>query len=211
MDGQEPNTPETGGQEPQPTPDADTGPAPTTPQAGGDDAQPQGIDALPDWAQKEIRELRKESAARRKAQREAEEAQRQAQEEQLAQQQEWQKLAEQRQARIAELESQYNEAQATMRQQRVNGALRSAAQSAGFANVEDVLVFIQPDDVDLSDDGDPTNADALVQALAKERPYLLAAPDPAPGQGKTPKPAGIGRRDNERARQEALADVSRRF
>jgi hypothetical protein len=64
----------------------------------------QTVDSLPDWAQGLISELRSENAGHRKAKKAAEQAAQKAEEERLAKQEEWQQLAEQRQARISELE-----------------------------------------------------------------------------------------------------------
>lgn len=82
-----------------------TGQEPVQLDAGRVEAtQPGGVETLPEWAQAEIKNLRQESAKRRNELRVAEKAAQAAEEAKLTQQAEWQKLAEQRQARIAELE-----------------------------------------------------------------------------------------------------------
>jgi|GEM_PF-5296174 len=63
-----------------------------------------GIETLPEWAQKLIREVRGEAAAHRTALREAERAAKAAEEARLAEQGEYKQLAEDRAKRLAELE-----------------------------------------------------------------------------------------------------------
>lgn len=82
----------------------------TTPPADQNPADPKpsesagGIETLPEWAQKLIREVRTEAAAHRTALREAERAAKAAEEARLAEQGEYKKLAEDRAQRVAELE-----------------------------------------------------------------------------------------------------------
>lgn len=75
--------------------------APGAQDGGKDKEQPQTgavakVEDLPDWAQKEIRDLRKEAADRRKAASEAETAAKAKADADLVQQQQWQELAEKR-------------------------------------------------------------------------------------------------------------------
>jgi len=63
-----------------------------------------GIETLPEWAQKLIREVRTEAASHRTALREAERTAKAAEEGRLAEQGEYKKLAEDRAKRVAELE-----------------------------------------------------------------------------------------------------------
>jgi hypothetical protein len=90
-------------------PDA-TGQEPTSPpdagsvEATGTQVAPSGVEALPEWAQTEIKSLRQESAKRRKEVRDAEKAAQAAADATLVEQKKWQELADSRQARIAELE-----------------------------------------------------------------------------------------------------------
>lgn len=82
----------------------------TTPQADQNPTDPKpaesagGIETLPEWAQKLIREVRNEAASHRTALREAERAAKAADEARLAEQGEYKKLAEDRAKRVAELE-----------------------------------------------------------------------------------------------------------
>ena len=71
-----------------------------------------GIETLPEWAQKLIREVRTEAAGHRTALREAERTAKAAEEAQLAEQGEYKKLAEDRAKRLAELEPAAQEVEA---------------------------------------------------------------------------------------------------
>lgn len=62
------------------------------------------VEDLPSWAQSLVKELRTEAAANRKAKKEAESAAQAAKEKELEEQQAWQKLAQERQAKLTELE-----------------------------------------------------------------------------------------------------------
>jgi DNA repair exonuclease SbcCD ATPase subunit len=67
--------------------------------------EPQTLDQLPEWAQKLVKELRKENASNRNEKKTAEEAAKLAEEKRLMEQQEWQKLAEQRQSQLSDFEA----------------------------------------------------------------------------------------------------------
>ena len=62
------------------------------------------VEDLPDWAKREILDLRRESQAQRKARQEAEAAAAQAEEQRLADERKFEELADKRAAKIAELE-----------------------------------------------------------------------------------------------------------
>jgi hypothetical protein len=63
------------------------------------------VDELPSWAQELVKSLRSEAAANRKAKKDAESATVAAKEKELAEQNAWKELADQRQAKLAELEA----------------------------------------------------------------------------------------------------------
>lgn len=71
-----------------------------------------GIETLPEWAQKLIREVRTEAASHRTALRDAERTAKAAEEARLAEQGEYKKLAEDRAKRVAELEPAAQEVEA---------------------------------------------------------------------------------------------------
>lgn len=73
----------------------------TTTQA---DQAPASVDALPDWAKSLIAELRNENAAHRKAKQKADDEAKAAEEQRLAAEKQFEQLANQRAARVAELE-----------------------------------------------------------------------------------------------------------
>lgn len=72
-----------------------------TPDAGSVAASvSNNFDSLPDWAQSQIKDLRKENAGHRKGKQAAEKAAQDAEDKRLADQQEWQTLAEKRQVEL---------------------------------------------------------------------------------------------------------------
>lgn len=134
------------------------------------------VEELPPWAQSMIKELRTENASRRKAVTEAEKAAALAAEKQLEQQAEWKTLAEQRAAKVQELEP-------------LQGKL--AAYEKLLGTQLDAELKAWPKEVlELA----PANADMLTRLewVARSRPLaekLMATP-PANGNGPGPKPAG---------------------
>lgn len=58
------------------------------------------------------------------------------------------------------------------RRQSIESAAIAAAARIGYANPADAMAFIAPEDIQTGDDGMPTNIEALVAKVAKERPYL---------------------------------------
>lgn len=76
-------------------------------------------------------------------------------------------------------------------------ALSSAASKAGFVDPNDAAALIDPSKVKTDDDGNVTNADALVADLAKAKPHLVGKkPDigsGGSGGGDTTEP-GAGKR-----------------
>lgn len=63
----------------------------------------------------------------------------------------------------------------TARERIVRSEIRSVATELKFADPADAWRFVNPDDVTVSDAGEPTNVTALVEKLAKEKPYLVGA------------------------------------
>lgn len=162
----------------------ETTPAATTVQAT---ETPAGrIEDLPEFAQAIIKDLRSESAKRRKALDEAEKAAAAAAEAKLAEQNEWKTLAEQRAAKVAELEP-------------LTGKLAAYEKLLG-EQLDAELKGWPKEVLELA----PANADTLARLewVNRSRPLaakLMATP-PANGNGPGPKPAGLaGQRVNDDA------------
>ena len=157
------------------------------------------LSSLPEWAQLVIKDLRKEQAARRKQAQEQADAAKAAEEQQLAARQEWQKLAESRAAKLAELEP---------------TAERYAALSGEITAQIDAEIKAWPAEVQALR---PADADAVtLMAWAKTaRPLAQkltqAGTPPAPGQGQPPKPAGQTDRQDAERQKAALAQARSRF
>ena len=183
-----PATPAPGGQDPE-----KATPTPATGQAGK-------VDELPDWAQGLIKELRSESAAVRKAKADADKAQQAEAEKRLAEDAQWKQLADQRQARLAELEP-----QATTQAERL------AKFEAMLVTQLDAEIKDWPAELKSLDPGKDADLLARFDWLQKSRALAakLTATTVSPGNGKLPKPAGVGAADAERLAREAQARWSR--
>ena len=178
------------------TPQAGTTPAPDagsqTPPAATDGLTPaspaalDSVDALPTWAQKMIADLRGEAANNRKK---VQDERNQAEEKRLADQQQWEQLANQRAAEIAALSEQNTRLQA------LADRIRSEIDAEAKAWPAEIAALRPATD-------DPAQ---LLEYREKARVLvgkLNAAANPAPGNGKTPTPAGQGRADMEKARKD---------
>lgn len=165
------------------TPPATDGSTPASPAT-----PPESVNALPSWAQKVIADLRGEAATNRK--KVQEEERKQAKEKRLADQQQWEQLATQRAAGIAALSEQNTRLQA------LADRIRSEIDAKAKASPARAIPALRP----ATDD--PAQ---LLEYREKARVLvgkLNAASNPAPGNGKTPTPAGQGRADMEKARKD---------
>ena len=141
----------------------------------GNPAQPETVESLPEWAQKLVRDLRKENEKRRQAA--ANELQ-QAEEKRLADEQKWQELAAKREQERDELKPYRDRYEALAAQQR-------AALMAEVAKwPAEVKALLPGEDADVS---------ALGEAVTKARPLVTALngkAEAAPGQGSPPPAVG---------------------
>lgn len=109
------------------------------------------------------------------------------------------KLSEQEQAskRLADLEAQLKET-STKAQVRVGkSALKSAAAAAGAIYPDDMPAIVGTDALEFDDDGEPTNATALVEELKKSRPALFGTPKAGSFDGGARGTTGGGKQDME--------------
>lgn len=196
-----------GGNGQAPTADSANGQAPTqgTPTAGngqapashsndpsqsqsqqGSQAQGQQAYTPPDEAawkriQQELAEARREAATYRKAKEEADTA----------------KLTEEqkREKRLADLERAHADLQRTHQDRVLQYEVRLSAAAANFRDPADALSLIDLAAVKFDDEGRPENIGALIEAVAKAKPYLLrdAAGAGAPSGGsQAPNPTAGG-------------------
>lgn len=82
--------------------------------------------------------------------------------------------AEKRLAEVEPLVGRLGELQGRLRETQVRADVASVAPTLGFANPDDALLFIR-DRIEVAEDGS-TNARALLESLAAEKPYLLNTP-----------------------------------
>ncbi|HVL22532.1 MAG TPA: hypothetical protein VM450_00520 [Thermomicrobiales bacterium] len=147
-------------------------------QASGQASEPTTIDALPKWAQDEIKGLRKEAGKYRTRVQEFEDAAKTEDEKRT----EALKAAEDR---AAAAESRYRAAIG-------RAAVSDAATKAGAISAKAVYALIR-DDIAFDDTGEPTNIEALITQARKDEPQLFRAAngsgDGGKGGGATAKPS----------------------
>jgi DNA repair exonuclease SbcCD ATPase subunit len=192
-EGQEP----TEGQEPQ-EPMAPTGQGPSGAEPG---AEPQTFDA------EYVQELRNEAAKWRKQLREAQErleaierAKTQEEEERLKQQEKFKELAETREQRIAELETELEERELRLQEWKNERAISDAAHELGIAPKLARRVFPYAD-LKHDDEGNPINAKELLEATIEE--FGLKPEKAKAGVPPSPAPGGDGKLTEEEKRRRA--------
>ena len=188
--------PTTGGQEPQPT----QGQEPASPTAPALEAgDPVNVSELPANVQHMIAELRAENATARQRRQEAEQAAQAAQEAELAERAEWQTLAEQRAATIAELQPQIEQA---------------AALAATVGQQIDTEIKEWPAEIVAMAPGPDAGITDRIAWLEKARPLVAKLQQaPTPGNGPGPK-ATQGANDakhREQQRAAAKRNINRIF
>lgn len=153
------------------------------------------METLPANVQQMIKALRQENAGHRQAKTAAQEAARLAEEARLEQEREFEKLAQTRQERIAELEP----AAATAAKLT---ELIAAQINAEIANWPEEIKGLAPQEA---------NAETMLAWVQSARPLAAKLQDPtppAPGNGSRPRPAGPA---GEQARQRLIAERERSF
>lgn len=150
-------------------------------------SEPQDVGALPAWAQALIKELRGEAAQNRQRAKAEETAKRAAEEERLKAQGEWQKLADERAARVTELEPKAALAEALL--ERVSK--QNAARIAAVPEAMRTLIPANYDAVQLSE-----WLDANLDKLAAPKAPTLDSGARGTGGKPKPSPSEILRRTN---------------
>lgn len=101
--------------------------------------------------------------------------------------------AEKLREQLADAETKRTAAEQKLKETETRRSIERAAQKAGANDADDVFALLKASDFDLGDDGDVKNADKLVEALLKSKPYLKGKGDgspPAHGNSAGPRPAG---------------------
>jgi ribosome-binding ATPase YchF (GTP1/OBG family) len=145
------------------------------------------VDALPDFAKKMIEELRKENASHRKAKQAAQEAATKAEEARLEEERNFQELAEQRKAKIEELEAQAAQVAD------LTGLLNARIKAEIKEWPEEIRAMAPQDE-------DPRILQSWVDQ-ARPLAEKLQQAGQTPGNGTGPKPAGTSTRTDQEARQ----------
>lgn len=150
---------------------------------------PPEVQAILDKANREAAEARKKLAAANKRLEEIDKSQ--------------MTEAEKAEARIKELEARNADLEKTARTATVSALVTAAATTAGFANPSLANRLIRAEDIEFSDDGKPTNLDALMKDLLRDNPYLVGRRGSA-NQGDGREGGGnTGTTMNDRIRQAA--------
>jgi hypothetical protein len=100
--------------------------------------------------------------------------------------------AENLQIRLQELERQNSSLQHDLVETRLRVEVTEAAHALNFLNEGDAMRFLDRDQLQLDDDGQPKNVRALLKKVAEEKPYLVkdegSASIPATPRGSAPPP-----------------------
>ncbi len=135
------------------------------PQAGEPQSKPQ---KSADDYERIIADLRKENASHRTKLKSFEDAEKQRQEAELSEKEKLEK-------RLAEAQRE-REQTLTRAQERITASeIRAAAADLGFADPQDAARLLDRSELEFDEDGTPKNAHALLEKLAKAKPYLLKA------------------------------------
>ena len=92
------------------------------------------------------------------------------------------------QAALAELEKRAADAERGRKQALLEKAVIAKAGALRFNNAEDAIRFLDPEKLEIGDDGQVIGLEDALKAIAKDRPYLLQQPGQVgatnPGRGQ---------------------------
>ena len=129
---------------------------------------------------KALAETNRENAKRRKQLEAYEQAEAQRKQESMSE-------LEKAQAALAELEKRAADAERGRKQALLEKAVIAKAGALRFNNAEDAIRFLDPEKLEIGDDGQVIGLDEALRAIAKDRPYLLQQPGQVgatnPGRG----------------------------
>lgn len=137
---------------------------PGEPQAGEPQSAKSARNA--DDYERMIADLRKENATHRTRLKSFEEEERKRQEAQLSEQQKLEK-------RLADAQAERDNLRLSVQDRLLAKEVRAVAAELGFADPADALGLLPRSELELDDDGEPTNARTLLEKLAKAKPYLM--------------------------------------
>lgn len=148
---------------------------------------------------KELDDLKAKDAQR-------EESERKKAEDEAKQRGEFEKVAQQHEARATKLEGELTAEREARKADRVRHEIITAAQKLGAANPSVTYRLLDLAQVEYGDDGAPKNIDALLEALFKAEPYLKAAT----GANGTTVPATPNADSGKAMSQQELEDHRKR-
>ncbi len=140
-------------------------------------------------ARKALAETNRENAKRRKQLEAYEQAEAQRKQESMSE-------LEKAQAALAELEKRAADAERGRKQALLEKAVIAKAGALRFNNAEDAIRSLDPEKLEIGDDGQVIGLEDALKAIAKDRPYLLQQP----GRWAPPIRGGASRGRNRRRR-----------
>ena len=130
---------------------------------------------------KALADANREAAKRRKQLEAYEQAEAQRKQESMSE-------LEKAQAALAELEKRAADAERGRKQALLEKAVIAKAGALRFNNAEDAIRFLDPEKLEIGDDGQVIGLEEALKAIAKDRPYLLQQPGQVgatnPGRGQ---------------------------
>lgn len=170
---------------------------PSDPQAGAGTTPPQK--STEDY-ERIIADLRKENAGHRTARKTLEEEKRLRDEAQLSEQQKLEK-------NYADLQRSHEEYKTEVQSKLIRSEIRTAAADLGFTDPADAISLINRSELEYDDDGVPSNAKALLEKLAKAKPYLLKST----GQSNKPTSTAGGATSPSRSSTSGPQDITKDY
>lgn len=120
----------------------------------------------------------------------------------------YKEAAEKADERARKAEQELANERAAARQRVVKSEIRSVAAELRFADPGDAYRFLDLAAVEVNDDGEPVNVRTLLDALAKEKPYLVKSEQgDRPGLPRTPNGDGARLSEAELAQQNMAAQL----
>jgi len=149
---------------------AATPPAGETTQSPAAAAEAQDVSSLPEWAQKVIRDERADAAKHRTKATDRDTLAAELKTFKDAQLSEQQKLEQ----KAVELEKKANQTAEELRQERAHREVERQARKLNLVDEETALALVAAR-IEYDDAGKPTNVEALLTQLAKDKPFLVGA------------------------------------
>lgn len=193
--------------------DGDAGPgAASQPVSTGTDGAPAGDAMSLEQALAELAKVRRalkdvnaESAGRRKRLEELESAETQRQQAQMSEAEKATATAKRLNDELAARDARL----ASLQEQTIRYEVMLAAQAMQIVDLDAAVRLMDREQLEIGEDGRPTNVEAVLKALIKAKPYLVK--QAAPAQGTAPNINAGAQGNRQEADAARLEDIKRRF